>query len=347
MNTNPIARLQRSANVAVLPPRPLAWAFTLRALGAYHNRQRLFVQTHATMFRLRWLAVAGLGLGLLLSLSCKQSIKSLADLTALRNELMKQYNEDDVNVTVQNLQNSQVLGIVFVNSSMAKLGEYERGAKAKEIAVFARAHYSSIGAIDRIWVSFVESESYVVFHYSRSFGIYLFEKSELTAEVAAGAAAQGVVTASYNPDLNETTVYLNKNLQVYSAGRTAIALFPHFTVPGSNASPERIPRPKSVALDFTTTSDRRLFPDNPTLGIYVDNRRIFYGPAGTTNVFGSVAAKSLNEAVSQEISYDQFVRVAEGHQVKLQLGSREFPLTPEHLEALRAMKRCVEEVRCK
>jgi hypothetical protein len=257
---------------------------------------------------------------------------------------MKQYNEREVNVTVQN---SHVLGIAFVNSSMAKLEEYDRGAKAREIAVFAKAHYSSIGAIDRIWVSFVESESYIVFHYSRSLGIYMFEKRELTAAVADNRAPQGVVTASYNPSSNETTVYLNKNLQVYSVGRAAIALFPHFTVPGSNASPERIPRPKSVALDFTTTSDHRLFPDNPALGIYVDNRRIFYGPAGTTNVFGSEAAKSLNESISQEISYDQFVRIAEGHQVRLQLGSREFPLTPEHLEALRAMKRCVEEVRCR
>jgi hypothetical protein len=304
-------------------------------------------RTRATMLRSRRLAVASLCLGLFLSLSCKQAIKSLADLTTLRNELMKQYNEHDVNVTVQNIQNSHVLGIVFVNSSIAKLGEYERGAKAREIALFAKAHYSSIAAIDRIWVSFVESESYIVFHYSRSLGTYLFEKRELTAEVANNEVAQGVVTASYNAELNETTVYLNKNLQVYSAGRTSIALFPHFTVPGVNASPERIPRPKSVALDFTSTSDHRLFPDNPALGIYVDNRRIFYGPAGTTNVFGSEAAKSLNEAISQEISYDQFVRVAEGHQVNLLLGPLAFSLTPEHLEALRAMKRCVEEVRCR
>jgi hypothetical protein len=299
----------------------------------------------ATISRSRRIAATSLCLGLLLSLSCsKEAMKSLIDLTALQHELMKEYNEDEVDVS---LQSPNYLRIVFVNSRLAGLGEQERGAKAREIALFAKAHYSSIEAIDGIWVSFVDTETYFVFRNTRSRAGYRFDKNKLTNEVVGSAATRGVVTASYNPELNETTVYLNKNLQVYSAGRTSIALFPHFTVPGSSASPERIPLPKSVALDFTTTSDHRLFPDNPALGIYVDTRRIFYGPAGTTNVFGSEAAKSLNEAISQEITYDQFVQVAEGHQVNLLLGSLAFSLTPEHLEALRAMKRCVEEVRCK
>jgi aminopeptidase N len=50
---NPIARLQRSENVPALPPRPLAWAFTFRAVGAYSNRHQPFVQSPLEMKTIR------------------------------------------------------------------------------------------------------------------------------------------------------------------------------------------------------------------------------------------------------------------------------------------------------
>ena len=285
------------------------------------------------------------GLTFLMSAGCPgQMIKSLADLSALRNELIKEYKVENVNVTVQN---THVLGISFINSSFNNLGEQERGRKAREIALFAKSHYPSMDLIDKIWVSFVESKDYVIFHYTNGLATYVFDKGELSAGDAPGEMGpRGAVTASYNPASNQTSVYLNQNLQVYSEGGSGIMLFPHFTLSGDNISTPRIATPQSVTLDFSTYSQKRMFPKNPKLIVYVDGQRVVSGSARTTNLMGSDAEKSVNEFLSLEISYEQFRQLADGKRVKFNLGAREFELTAAHLEALRAMKRCVEELKC-
>lgn len=273
----------------------------------------------------------------------KGTIKTLSDLSTLRNELIKEYKVQDINVTVQN---SSVLGISLINSSFNSLAEEEREDKAREIALFARNHYPSIDSINRIWVSFVVARNYIIFHYSNSLGTYVFEKASLTGAPGSEAQQGGLVTSSYNPDLNQTSVYLNKNLQVYSEGKDGVMLFPHFVISGDNVSAPRVVTPKSVILDFSTYSEKRLFPDNPKFTLYVDERKIFYGTARTTQVLGSNAEKSVNEFLTQEIPYDQFSQLCNGGKVKFVLGAKEFELTPSHLQALRAMKSCVEQLRC-
>jgi hypothetical protein len=286
-----------------------------------------------------------LSLALLLNGSCsKETIKTLSDLSALRGDLIKEYKVQDVNVTVQG---SNVLGISFINSSFNKLGEQERENKAREIALFAKNHYPAIKSIDRIWVSFVIAKNYIVFHYSNSLATYVFEKSSLAPTAASGNdEQQGVVTASYNSTSNQTSVYLNNNLQVYREGGNGIMLFPNFNIPGDNVSAPRIVTPKSVVLDFSTYGDKRMFTDNPKLVIYVDNQKIFSGTARTTRVLGSNAERSVNEFLSQEISYNQFSQLVNGKQAKFILGEKELELTPSHLQELRALKRCAEELRC-
>lgn len=287
------------------------------------------------------LIIALLCLSLLLCAGCSETFKALTDLARLRNDLMKQYNERDINVTVQN---SHVLGISFINSSFNKLGEAEREEKAREIALFAKDHYAAMSAIDTIWVSFVDAKNYIVFHYSTIIGSYVFNKNGLAPSNNNGG--RSVLSSSFDPSRNQTTVYLSQNLQVYSERDGGIMLFPHFVVSGNDASAPKLAKPKVVSLDFSSNSAKRMFPNNPKLVIYVDDEPLFSGTARTTNVMGSDAEKSFNEFLTQDISYDQFTRLADARSAKFILGTKEFELKPSHIGALRAMRSCIEELKC-
>jgi hypothetical protein len=52
---------------------------------------------------------------------------------------------------------------------------------------------------------------------------------------------------------------------------------------------------------------------------------------------GSDADGSVNEFLSQDMSYAQFLALADGKKAKITLGSREFQLTSENLQTLRNM----------
>jgi hypothetical protein len=297
------------------------------------------------MYKIHCSIITLLSFVLILNTSCsKDTFKSLSDLSTLRNELIKEYKENDINVTVQN---SNVLGVSFINSSFNKLGEQEREKKAREIALFAKNHYPSIDSIEKIWVSFVISKNYIIVQYSNGLATYVFDKRNLTPGTSGVSDSQAIVATLYDPGNNRTNVFLNNNLQVYSDDRSGVMLSPQLTISGDNVSAPKIVVPKSVTLDFSTYSEKRIFPDNPQLVIYVDGQKIYSGNARTTKVLGSEAEKSVNEFLSQEISYAQFVQITKAAEVRFNLGAKELKLTRAHIGALRAMKRCVEELRCK
>jgi len=279
----------------------------------------------------------------LASVSCKEVVKSLSDLSVLRDELIREYKEPDIKVVVQN---SHVLGITFNNSSFNNLKQPERANKAQEIARFAMNRYASIKSIDQIWVSFAISKDYIVFHYSSSLDNYLFEKDRLTRSGTTNEVGpQGDTVASYNPSTNQTSVYLKNNLHLHSDSRTNVMLLPHFTIEGDRVAAPMKVVPEKATLDFTTYSDKRMFPVDPKLEIFVDGQRVFSGKARLTQVMGSDAEKSVNEFVSQEISYSQFLQLTTGKGVRIDLGTKKFELTAQQLKALQSMRKYVDELR--
>jgi hypothetical protein len=123
-------------------------------------------------------------------------------------------------------------------------------------------------------------------------------------------------------------------------------LLPHLIISAENMQARRRGSPESVTLDFTSYSDHRMFSQDPRLIISVDGQQVFSGTAHLTNVMGSNAEKSVNEFLSQDISYHQFAQLASGKRVKIFLGSKEFELKPDQLKPLQSMRKCAEELIC-
>src|SRR5262245_17361323 len=99
----------------------------------------------------------------------------LKDLAPLRDRLINQYHQQNVEVA---LTNGNVLDIGFINSEFNALGAEQKEAKAREIAIFAKGHYASIEGIDTVRIAFVTRNNYVVI-IMESADKYDFRKSEV------------------------------------------------------------------------------------------------------------------------------------------------------------------------
>jgi len=135
-------------------------------------RRQPYIGRYALMSNKSGLILILLTLGfVLLEAGCAK----LKDLAPLRDQLIKQYHQQNVEVT---LTNGNVLDIGFINSEFNALGAEQKEAKAREIAIFAKGHYASIEGIDTVRIAFVTRNSYVVINLE-SADKYDFRKSEV------------------------------------------------------------------------------------------------------------------------------------------------------------------------
>jgi len=100
-------------------------------------------------------------------------------------------------------------------------------------------------------------------------------------------------------------------------------------------------QPERVLLSLISTSQDWKYTDFRKLTALVDGKRVKLGPLEYVPSFTVNAAANSNsdDYISQEIAislpYKTFVRIANGKQVQIRMGPREFELEKNHLEALR------------
>lgn len=267
-----------------------------------------------------------------------EALRSFSELAALRAALIREYRHQNVNVVIQN---TNVLGVTFVNSPLNGSTEAERSKRAKEVARFAEGNYASIGKIDEIWVSFVRSRTYFyIFHQGEVVSAFPFEKGRIEAgDLLSRPRRAAKAAASYSKPRDETTVMVNY-LQLYGDAKDGLILVPLFTVPG-----DKVAAPRSVALEFSSYSGRGLFAQDRRISISVDGKVLASGDARLKSS-GRGSDGVVAEFLSYDISYQQLLKITEGSEVKISLGPKQAELTPEQLRSLRGMKECVDARGC-
>ncbi|MGB9181749.1 MAG: hypothetical protein WCB68_21140 [Pyrinomonadaceae bacterium] len=260
-------------------------------------------------------------------------------MTRLRQDLINEYHVSNINVM---MQNSDTLGISFINTPYNTLGHDEKEREAYGIALFAKNHYAQINKINRIWVAYVAQKNYIIFQYTEGLSTFVFDKSRLSTPIPylKDANVREGAIAAYDSRRNQTDVYFDKNLQLYGTLQKGLMLVPHFFIPGN-----KVVAPKTVILDFASYSDKETFSDNHQLQIFVDDQKLFSGDAQLTST-GREKDGTVNEFLSQQIPYGMFVKLVNGQKVKIVLGPKEIELNEQHLSALRSLKKCVDASRC-
>ena len=100
-------------------------------------------------------------------------------------------------------------------------------------------------------------------------------------------------------------------------------------------------QPKRVLFSLISTSQDWKYTDFRKLTALVDGKRLKLGPLEHVPSFtvNAPANSNSDDYISQLIAislpYETFVRIANGKQVQIRMGPREFELEKNHLEALR------------
>jgi hypothetical protein len=288
----------------------------------------------------RQLILIVIGVLISLNLSCKETRQTFADLSALRADLIREYRTENINLTIQN---SRVLHIAFVNTAFNDLDRQGQQSKAHQVALFAKIHYRAIRSTEGIAVTFLVQKNYIIFHYTNGLASFYFETRRLGNEpgVADQQSSSGPVIADYNATADNTDVYLAQNLRLYGIDGGGLVALVHFVSPGRKVS-----EPGAIKFDFTTDSRKKMFEKDARLVIVTNGHVVFSGTARLTSSTGFEFAGSVDQSLAGEIPYQQFVRMAEGRNTTMIVGSYKFELTNEQLTALRAMKRCMENGAC-
>jgi len=264
-------------------------------------------------------------------------LKSLKDVTKLRQQLIDKYHESDIYV---NLQNSRFLVIVFINSPLNQKTREDRRQRAQEAAMFITTNYSAIKQIQTVMISFLQRESHaIIFHNSRMIDTFAFDKhgAETGGPPPELSTDPLQPTATFSAPRNETDISITR-IQLEGDLNNGIALVPHFTVRGNARASRVAAAPEFVSFEFASYADKKVFHGNPALVIDGDRQTIF---ATKAQLLVSENAPTSNDGAPQflnaQMPFPEFLRVAEASKVRIQLGNKKFDLSPEDLAALREM----------
>lgn len=260
-------------------------------------------------------------------------IKTLSDLNAIRQHLIQKYH-DEVGV---NLTNSQFLNVAFVNSPLNKLDDAARAQRAHEAALFVSRNYEGIKSIQAIWVSFVATETHLIFfHRTDVLGAFGFDKDG--RRIGRGSETEEDLrapVARFNDSRNETDISVTR-IQLQGNMDEGVALVPHFTVTGDTRR-GLAPPPEFVILDFASYSRQPVFTKNPELEIACDERPTVKGLAQLLPSSASGSDETIAQFLSVRVSFKSFLKMSSAQHVTIRLGSKRFVLKPDDINALAGM----------
>jgi hypothetical protein len=262
-------------------------------------------------------------------------LKALSDLNAIRQHLIQKYH-DEVGV---NLTNSRFLNIVFVNSSLNKLEDGARAQRAQEAALFVSRNYEGIKSIQAIWISFVATETHLIFfHRTDLLSAFGFDKDGRRIGSGSGSAAEEdprAPVAKFSDSRNETDVSVTR-IQLQGNMDEGVALVPHFTVTGDTRRGP-VPAPEFVILDFASYSRQQVFTGNAELEIACDERPTVKGFAQLLPSSASGSDETIAQFLTVRVSFKSFLKMSSAQHVTIRLGSKRFQLKPDDINALAGM----------
>lgn len=156
----------------------------------------------------------------------------------------------------------------------------------------------------------------------------------------------GKIETSYDQVKNITTVHLNP-LQVYGEplastnykGADEARLYASFTFPGRHLRA----RPRRVLISLVSTSEDWKYTDYRHAIALVDGERLKLGglvrlPSFTIRgLADSESQDNTRQEIAISLTLRTFLRIAEGKEVRIRMGPREFKLGANHLGALREL----------
>jgi hypothetical protein len=268
----------------------------------------------------------------------KEIGKTLGALVEVRGEIMKKYNESGVDVRV-NAGRFSGISVNFINSPLNDKAPGDRVKRAQETAEIVKAHYPDIKTVDQIIVSFSQDKTVlIVFHSWRIFDIYRFDNqarmiTDSGETYTSGNEDPTKPNTLYSPNRNETDVSSN-GIQLEGTPENGLTMVPHFSLVG-NVNKVTPKPPATVSLDFASFSAKQRF-HGVTKIVFTTNKKISF------RTDGQFSTSHLSDGMVSEILYlkiprADFIKIAEGSDLVIELGDSGFRLAPQQVLQLQRM----------
>jgi len=170
--------------------------------------------------------------------------------------------------------------VSFINSPLNSQATEERAKRAGQSAAFVSQHYPAVAGLEDIWVGFAKTETRFIFmHFTQSLDFFRFDNrgQPLTFDKRAPGEfdTRARPSAVYSAKLDQTEVAIPL-LQLEGDSSNGFALSPHFSVPGDVTGVRKATAsPRSVNFDFSSYSEKSLFPAAPEISFLADGKTIF------------------------------------------------------------------------
>ena len=261
--------------------------------------------------------------------------KTLGELTVVRDELIKKFGEQDVNVRVNTFQDRRSISVMYINSPLNQKTTEERAKRAQETAAIVRQHYPSIKNVSEIWVGFMRvTTRLVVFHSSEMIEVLGFDnEGRALSDHGLAPLDPSLPVVRYLASQNKTDISSN-GIQLEGTPEKGVAVVPHFSVTG-DVNKTRPTPPNEVSLDFAAFSDKPKFPNLTKILFVVDNKVVYVteGQFSTSKIAGDMYSEFLYLKVPTAV----FLKITSGNSVKLRLGEHEYTLTESQILQIQRM----------
>lgn len=301
-------------------------------------------------------AVLAVGVVALLANGCgkaKEMGKSLASLTVVREEIIKRFGEEDVNVNLKSFGNQSSLSITFINSPLNEKSSEDRVQRAQETAELVKSRYPKIASIDQVFVVFSRVRTTLgIFHSVTFLDIHRFDNNanQLPSFVSGPEGPPEVVSewtaaehllaprVSYSSQHNQTDIYL-EGIQLEGTASKGLTMMPRLIVNGDTS--KTTPRsPVYFHFDFASFSEKQKF-SGLTKIIFVGDKLRYVTAGQFSTSRGNDGL--MNEFLYLEVPYSMFRQLSDGKELTVEVGDRKYLLTVDQFQALRKMRGYVRE----
>jgi hypothetical protein len=271
----------------------------------------------------------------------KELGKTLGALAEVRAEIIKRFNEQDVNVNLNSSPDGNTFSVTFLNSPLNEAIKTARYQRAQETAEIVKAHFADIKTVERIFVSFTEGRTFLgIFHSWTVVDIFWFVRDPRTRDFEDFNNLSGdnpstrieedplEPKVTYLPARNETEIYLG-GILLEGVAEKGLTMIPRIMVRGNTNKTTPDP-PDSMRLDFASFADKPQFPDVTKIKFIADKVYEFEGQFSTSRSADGLASEFLY----LQIPYSDYRQIAQSETVTVVLGKKKFELTRQQIHAL-------------
>jgi hypothetical protein len=275
----------------------------------------------------------------LLTAGCGEIVQNLGDLITVQNALLKKFGEE-VSVNAHGAANGTMIAVWFVNSPLNDDTAEKRILRATAAANVVKGSYSRIQSVSEIWIGFLRKKTrFVVFHHSQIVAVHGFDKNAMALpgrnENRYQPPSNIEVNTSYDSSDNLSDISVTGIQLEGQPGGLGVTVLPFFKLKGDARGENKLPRPKTVSLNFASYAEKPRFKQTVPITFIGD---------------GKVVLKTEGDFMGNDaqfcyliISYSDFRGIVGGRELTIKLGDKEYPLTPSQLAAMQKMTTYVAE----